>query len=84
MRFGLCFIADQALTFDNFRQSRSVVGTPARCRERIQEIQELYGLDHLILEVNSGAVPHHAVVRGLELFADQVMPASPDDVLLSA
>lgn len=74
----------EALTFDNFRQSRAVVGTPARCRERIQEIQELYGLDHLILEVNSGAVPHDAVVRSLELFADQVMPAFPDDVLLSA
>jgi len=63
-------------TFDELDALRVLlIGTPDHLIERIRWAQEFYGATYLILEVAQGGEPHDYVVRSLERFAKDVMPA---------
>ncbi|HUH84216.1 MAG TPA: LLM class flavin-dependent oxidoreductase [Stellaceae bacterium] len=74
-----------------FYVSIQVVGTPDDCVQKLEELQSLTGLDHLITEFAFGGLPHAEAERGMRLFADKVLPvlqrdprfAKPPEVLRS-
>lgn len=52
-----------------------VMGTPKRCIAKIQELQEVMGIDHFNANFWFGDLAHDRVLRSMELFAKEVMPA---------
>lgn len=52
-----------------------VMGTPKRCIAKIQELQEVMGIDHFNANFWFGDLAHDKVLRSMELFAKEVMPA---------
>jgi alkanesulfonate monooxygenase SsuD/methylene tetrahydromethanopterin reductase-like flavin-dependent oxidoreductase (luciferase family) len=75
-----------------FYVSIQLVGTPGDCVQKLEELQSLTGLDHLITEFAFGGLPHAEAERGMRLFAEKVLPvlqhdgrfAKPPEVLRSA
>ncbi|MGH9036154.1 MAG: LLM class flavin-dependent oxidoreductase [Acidimicrobiia bacterium] len=49
-------------------------GTPDDVTRRIETLLENTDAEHLILQMNTGAVPRDVLLRSLELFADKVAP----------
>ena len=74
-----------------FYVSIQLVGTPDDCVQKLEELQSLTGLDHLITEFAFGGLPHAEAERGMRLFAEKVLPvlqqdprfANPPEVLRS-
>ena len=56
-----------------------LVGTPDDCIQKLEELQGLTGLDHLIAEFSFGGLPHHVSETNMRLFADRVMPVLQRD-----
>ena len=56
-----------------------IVGTPDDCLQRLGELQQLTGLDHLVTEFGFGGMPHHEAELNMRLFAERVMPALQHD-----
>ena len=52
-----------------------IVGTPKRCRELLQNLNEAMGLTHFNASCWFGDLPREKVLRSMELFAKEVMPA---------
>tara|TARA_B100001123_G_C15260883_1_gene1006534 strand:+ start:534 stop:1559 length:1026 start_codon:yes stop_codon:yes gene_type:complete len=52
-----------------------VMGTPATCIKKLREIREVMGLDHFNANFWFGDLKHQQVLRSMELFAEEVMPA---------
>lgn len=52
-----------------------VVGTPKQCIAKIEAIREAMGIDHFNASCWFGDVPREKVLRSMELFAKEVMPA---------
>lgn len=66
------------LSFD-FVQERSLLcGDPALVIDRIQELKEVAGVEHLILWSTQFGLPHEKSMQSLRLFAEKVMPAFAD------
>ena len=63
----------------DFYVSIQLVGTPEDCLEKLEELQGLTGLDHLITEFAFGGLPHAAAERGMRLFAEKVLPVLQND-----
>ena len=55
----------------------TLVGTPAECRERIENLREA-GVDQVLLAFGAGAVSHDLAEESMRCFADEVMPAFAD------
>ena len=51
-----------------------LVGSPAEVADKIHELQELCGLEYLVINYGHGWLTHEQAVRNLELFAAKVMP----------
>jgi alkanesulfonate monooxygenase SsuD/methylene tetrahydromethanopterin reductase-like flavin-dependent oxidoreductase (luciferase family) len=51
-----------------------VAGNPSYAIERFQKIANT-GIDHVLCAVQAGGVPHAEVMRSIELFGEQVIPA---------
>ncbi len=62
-----------------FYVSIQLVGTPDDCVQKIEELQSLTGLDHLITEFAFGGLPHADAERGMRLFAEKVLPVLQHD-----
>lgn len=63
------------LTFD-FLQERSLFcGDPQLVIDRIHELREVAGLEHLVIWSTQFGLPHEKSMRSLKMFADHVMPA---------
>jgi len=62
-----------------FYVSIQLVGTPDDCVQKLEELQSLTGLDHLITEFAFGGLPHGEAERGMRLFADKVLPVLQQD-----
>ena len=62
-----------------FYVSIQIVGTPDDCIQKIAELHELSGLDHLITEFSFGGMPHEEAELGMRLFADKVLPVLQRD-----
>ncbi|MBI4637881.1 MAG: LLM class flavin-dependent oxidoreductase [Candidatus Rokubacteria bacterium] len=52
-----------------------VIGTPDTCIRQIRRIRELVGITHFNCSFWFGDLPHARVLRSMELFAREVMPA---------
>lgn len=63
----------------DFYVSIQLVGTPDDCLQKLEELQALTGLDHLITEFSFGGLPHHTSEMNMRLFADKVMPTLQRD-----
>lgn len=62
------------LTFDLVHPRNLLVGTPSYVVEKIHELREVLGLQHLFIWSSHFGMPHDRVLRSLELFATEVMP----------
>jgi alkanesulfonate monooxygenase SsuD/methylene tetrahydromethanopterin reductase-like flavin-dependent oxidoreductase (luciferase family) len=67
-----------------FYVSIQVVGTPDDCIQKIAELRQLTGLDHLITEFSFGGMPHEEAETSMRLFADKVLPALQRDAMFAA
>ncbi len=63
----------------NFYVSIQIVGTPDDCTQKIEELQRLTGLGHLVTEFSFGGMPHTEAEMNMRLFADRVMPTLQRD-----
>lgn len=65
----------ESLTFDQLFDDHALAfGDPDKCVSRIRYLQQELGMTYFKILVNFGGLPHHRVVRSLELFAKHVMP----------
>lgn len=55
-------------------EERAVAGTPAECRRRLAELDDEFGLDQVAFYFHAGGRDVRRARRGLELFANEVMP----------
>lgn len=63
----------------DFYVSIQLVGTPDDCIQKLEELQALTGMDHLITEFSFGGLPHHEAEMNMRMFADKVMPVLQHD-----
>lgn len=66
-----------------FYVSIQVVGTPDDCIQKIADLQQLTGLDHLITEFSFGGMPHEDAEISMRLFADKVLPVLQRDAMFA-
>ncbi len=52
-----------------------VMGTPETCIERINTLRDVMGIDHFNANFWFGDLQHEKVLRSMQLFHDEVMPA---------
>ena len=52
-----------------------VVGTPKQCIEKLSAVRDAMKIDHFNASCWFGDLPHEKVLRSMELFAKEVMPA---------
>jgi len=52
-----------------------VIGTPKQCIAKIEAVREAMGIDHFNASCWFGDLPQEKVLRSMELFAKEVMPA---------
>jgi alkanesulfonate monooxygenase SsuD/methylene tetrahydromethanopterin reductase-like flavin-dependent oxidoreductase (luciferase family) len=52
-----------------------VIGTPDTCVRQIARMRELVGISHFNCSFWFGDLAHRRVLRSMELFAKEVMPA---------
>ena len=62
------------LSYDFLHARNQLVGTPEFVREKIAELRDELGLDHLLIWTTHPGLPHANAMRSLELFASDVMP----------
>jgi probable F420-dependent oxidoreductase len=67
--------ADVAADLERLRRDRFVIGGPEQCVAQIRRFVEAYGVTHLICRLFFPGLPHHHIMRELELLAREVMPA---------
>ena len=53
----------------------TIIGDEAYCRERLGELRERIGLNHVIAWQNFGGLPHEATMASQKRFIDKVAPA---------
>ena len=58
---------------DNIEE-RAIVGTPADCIRRIEELDDELGLDRVAFYIHPGGREIESARRGMEMFAKEVMP----------
>ena len=63
----------------DFYVSIQITGTPDDCLQRIEELQRVTGLEHLIAEFAWGGLPHEQAEQNMRLFAREVMPVLQRD-----
>ena len=67
----------------DFYVSIQLVGTPDDCVQKLEELQALTGMDHVITEFAFGGMPHHESEIAMRLFADKVKPVLQSDSLFT-
>ncbi len=61
--------------FDSLLQGPAICGSPAEVIERVNEIDELLGLERHLFLLDAGGVPQDVLDDEIELLATQVLPA---------
>ena len=64
----------QDLDYDFLFARNQLVGTPEFVRERIAELRDELGLEHLLIWTTHPGLDHRLAMRSRELFAADVMP----------
>jgi alkanesulfonate monooxygenase SsuD/methylene tetrahydromethanopterin reductase-like flavin-dependent oxidoreductase (luciferase family) len=67
-------LGEHALSYDFLHARNQLVGTPEFVRERIAELRDELGLQHLLIWTTHPGLPHDQAMRSLDLFASDVMP----------
>jgi probable F420-dependent oxidoreductase len=67
--------ASVATDLDTIKQNRFLIGGPERVIEDLRPFVERYGTTHLICRLFFPGLPHHHIMRALELIAREVRPA---------
>lgn len=63
------------MTYEQVSTNMGVFATPDECIERLTQFTHDFGMGRVICWFNPGGlVPHKQVMRGMELFAEKVMP----------
>jgi alkanesulfonate monooxygenase SsuD/methylene tetrahydromethanopterin reductase-like flavin-dependent oxidoreductase (luciferase family) len=62
------------LTYEFLHPRNMLFGTPEYVAEKIEELQDELGLQHLQVWSNFPGVPHDKVMNSVKLFTDKVMP----------
>ncbi|MFE3598811.1 LLM class flavin-dependent oxidoreductase [Streptomyces sp. NPDC059096] len=62
------------LSFDFLQDRNLLVGTPEYVAEKIAELRDEVGLEHLLLWTTHPGLAHRKAMRSLELFTEKVMP----------
>lgn len=62
-----------------FYVSIQITGTPDDCLQKIEELQQLTGLEHLVAEFAWGGLPHEQAEQNMRLFAREVLPVLQSD-----
>jgi alkanesulfonate monooxygenase SsuD/methylene tetrahydromethanopterin reductase-like flavin-dependent oxidoreductase (luciferase family) len=65
---------DMTLDWNFLVQRHLLVGSPQDVADKIHELEDVCGLEYLILNYGHGWLAHGDAVRNLELFASKVMP----------
>ena len=74
MNVGEELTEDMELSFDFLHPRNQLVGTPEFVAEKIEELREELGLEHMLLWTTHPGLQHEKAMRSLELFSEQVMP----------
>ena len=74
MNVGEELTDDLELNFDFLYPRNQLVGTPESVAEKIEELREEIGLEHMLLWTTHPGLPHEKAMRSLELFSERVMP----------
>lgn len=69
---------DMNLDFDFIEPRSLLVGSPEHVVEKIHELREVLGLEHLMIWSSHVGMPHNKVMDSLSMFAEQVMPHFKD------
>jgi len=65
----------QTITYEEALREKLIVGSPERVADRLMGLQETLGLDGILCEMNCGTkIPHHQVMRSLQLLCEKVKP----------
>ena len=65
----------RALTYDEARRDKIIVGTPEMVVDRLQALREELGFNGILAELNCGSlIPHERVMHCLRLLCDKVLP----------
>lgn len=67
--------AATAADFDRLAADRFLVGTPDAVVAGVERLVREYGMTHLICRMFTPGMPHAQIMRQLDLFAREVMPA---------
>ncbi|HKA54483.1 MAG TPA: hypothetical protein VKJ47_12560, partial [Candidatus Binatia bacterium] len=65
----------KGIRYEEVEELGAVLGDPEYCAERVQALQEEFGMDEFICYFNQGGLVEPAAVRhAMELFAQEVIP----------
>ena len=60
--------------FEDLLGDRFLIGSPDEVAEQILALQESIGINHLIMSIEWGGMPHGLILETLQLIAEEVMP----------
>ena len=67
--------ADYQALSDEALRDKIIVGTPEQVTDRLMGLKEELGLDGILAEMNCGTkIPHHRVMKSLQLLCEKVKP----------
>jgi alkanesulfonate monooxygenase SsuD/methylene tetrahydromethanopterin reductase-like flavin-dependent oxidoreductase (luciferase family) len=78
LKSGLFKLQDWIVSIPDYVEERAVVGTPAECIRRLEELDDELGLDQVAFYIHPGGRQIESAKRGVELFAKEVMPHFSD------
>ncbi|HVC64923.1 MAG TPA: LLM class flavin-dependent oxidoreductase, partial [Candidatus Dormibacteraeota bacterium] len=67
--------ASIATDLDGLMKDRFLIGGPEQVIRALRPFVSEYGVNHLICRVFFPGMPHHHIMRELELLAKEVLPA---------
>lgn len=67
------------LTLDDVWERGTVFGSPERVIDKLKQYMHTLGVNHFIIQMRTGGLEHDKIVRSMELFANEVMPALRDE-----
>jgi alkanesulfonate monooxygenase SsuD/methylene tetrahydromethanopterin reductase-like flavin-dependent oxidoreductase (luciferase family) len=74
LKSGLFKLQDWITSIPENVEERAIVGTPAQCIRRLEELDDELGLDRVAFYIHPGARDIESARSGMEMFADEVMP----------
>jgi alkanesulfonate monooxygenase SsuD/methylene tetrahydromethanopterin reductase-like flavin-dependent oxidoreductase (luciferase family) len=63
--------------YEHLFEHRAIIGSPESCIAQIRALEDA-GIELFICNFDFGGMPHHKVLRSMELFAREVMPHFSD------